>query len=72
MTKRKLQILVQKLIGVLLIVISIMIVSAIDNNSTIPMIIFIAGLILIINTKTFKEIVQEESIKEYEENEDLK
>lgn len=73
MTKRKLQILVQKFIGVLLIIISMLIVNSIDNDSTIPMMIFISGLLLIIINKTFKEIIQEESIKEYtEENEDLK
>lgn len=71
MTKRKLQILVQKLIGLLLVIVSIPSVKLFEGESTIPMIIFIAGIILIINTKTFKEIVQEEAIREIEENEDL-
>lgn len=72
MTKRKHQILVQKFIGLLLIVVAILSVGAIDGDSTIPMIIFVSGLILIINNKTFKEIIREESKREIEENEDLK
>lgn len=72
MKKRKVQILVQKFIGLLLVVISMLTVNVIDGNSTIPMIVFIAGVILIFNNKTFDEIVQSEARKEIEENEDLK
>lgn len=73
MSKRKKQILKQKLIGVLAVIGGVLSIPLFEGDVTIPIAIIVAGIVCIACNMTFEEIEQKGIQQELRENEeDLK
>jgi hypothetical protein len=70
MSKRKKQIIKQKLIGLLVMFSGVPLTRIMEGDITIPLFVVVFGFWLLINNKTFEEITAEMTKKELEEMKD--